>query len=119
MRPVSMLRGISEVMAALDRVSMTSRKRAPRRAETGSILWLFGPTMSREKWGITSPTQPMVPETHTEQAVMTVAEKMTAYRSQPELEESIWASSSDKVRMFIRQRISIIKIMQIPMGMPL
>lgn len=56
--------------------------------------------------GITRPTQPIMPETETAEAVSTVAQRITARRRR-----SVWtpmarASSGERVSRFMRQRSS-------------
>ena len=64
------------------------------------------PTIRRLRCGITSPTQPIIPETETLAAVSTVALRITISRSRSVLTPMERASSADRVSRFMRQRRS-------------
>src|SRR5262249_42176927 len=62
---VIMPTGISARVNDRASVSATTRKMAPRRAETGRIRRLSAPTIIRARFGMMRPTQPIVPLTAT------------------------------------------------------
>ena len=67
--PVIILIGISLIPIVLVIVSTRSIKMPPSNIEIGIALRFDDPTSILEKCGIIKPTQPIVPATHTEQAV--------------------------------------------------
>ena len=63
-------------MRVRDTVSAAVRKEAPRRKEQGTIILLSTPNIILSMWGIIRPTNPIVPVSDTETAVISdVVEK--------------------------------------------
>ena len=58
----------------------------------------------REKWGMTSPTQPIMPDMDTLAAVTSVAARMTKRRTRRAFTPMVDASSSPMVSTLMRQR---------------
>ena len=73
MRAQSMPMGISEPVSVRESKSIITINAAPREMLTGISFWLLLPVSILPIWGITSPTQPMVPLMHTAAAVQRVA----------------------------------------------
>ena len=96
--------GISVAVRQRAMLSTSSRKAAPNRQDMGISLRQSLPTMRRLRCGITSPTQPIIPDTDTAAAVSTVDERITARRSRSVCTPMARASSGDRVSRFIRHR---------------
>jgi len=62
--------GISAGRSALVTVSADRSRMAPARAEAGTSLLLSDPTINRIRCGIIRPTNPMIPDTDTQTAVI-------------------------------------------------
>ena len=106
MRPVRMLTGISATVNVRVAVSTSSMKMPPMRPAVGISFVLFGPTHIRAKCGMTRPTQPMVPEMHTELAVIRVAQAMAIFRMTLILAPRLLASVSPMESMSSHQLIA-------------
>lgn len=98
--------GISTAVRHRARLSTSSRNAAPNSMDMGSSQRQSLPTIRRLRWGMTSPTQPIMPDTDTADAVSTVADRITVSRSRSVCTPMARASSADNVSRFIRQRRS-------------
>lgn len=62
--------GISVGRNALVIVSAKSRSMPPPTKQAGRSALLSGPTINRRRWGMMRPTNPIIPETDTQAAVI-------------------------------------------------
>ena len=77
---------------------------APMETEAGIRAEWLAPTSMRATWGMTRPTQPMMPASETVVAVTSVAATITTQRITVTLVPSDLASTSESERMLSRQR---------------
>lgn len=73
---------------------MSSRKNPPIRNDRIISLPYLAPANIREMWGMTSPTQPMIPQMLTETTVISVADRITTTVTSRTFTPSAAASSS-------------------------
>ena len=66
--------GSSEGKIALEIVSADISRIAPPKKQAGIRMRLSGPRSRRRKWGTISPTNPMIPDTDTQIAVISEAQ---------------------------------------------
>ena len=78
--PVTALKGISESVNVLDRISTTIIKAPPNKAHSGIVRLAFLPTNSLTICGTTNPIQDIVPQKQTDIAVNNVEIIMITYR---------------------------------------
>ena len=74
MNDVRMPIGISDVAMLRDAVSTAVRNAAPRSIEAGTAVLASVPAVILVIWGMTSPTQPIIPATATVNAVISDAD---------------------------------------------
>ena len=72
-KPVTALKGISESVNDLDKMSVRITKDPPKVMQRGMVLFVLCPTIRRTICGMTKPIQEIVPQKQTEMAVSKVA----------------------------------------------
>lgn len=86
--------GISPAISALAKSSTINMNKAPISIDVGSKALKFGPTRNLVMCGMTRPTQPIIPQRATEEAVSSVEQITIARRRRPVFMPMDWTQGA-------------------------